>query len=173
MTKQIIFLKNKPFPFRPPELNVQIWNKLSHLWKFSSDSVSARGVQNCSLAEHVVDELLFSTEWRHFHRKRVRERFGLRKQRSSFLQAIDVLLFSEKKWQRRKRAWATITAMITREAKKGNTFRLAKQQLCTSITLFCTLLCRCTTTTWNFLNSPVFLLLLSIVGHCGCSSYLR
>ena len=48
-----------------------------------------------------MDELLFSTEWRHFLRKRVHEKFGLRKQRSSFLKppqnrlAIAVLLFSE------------------------------------------------------------------------------
>ena len=34
--------------------------------------------------------------------------------------------------------------------KKAERFRLAKQQLCTCITLFCTLLCRrCTTTTWK------------------------
>ena len=33
---------------------------------------------------------------------------------------------------------------------QSNRIRLAKQQLCTCITLFCTLLCRsCTTTTWN------------------------
>ena len=86
MTIQFIFPSNKPNPFRPPELNVQIWNKLSHLCKFSSESVSARGVQNCSLAEHVVDELLLNTECRHFLWKRVRERFGMRKQRSRFLQ---------------------------------------------------------------------------------------
>ena len=54
--------------------------------------------------------------------------------------------------------------MITRMAKKKiHRSRLAKQQLCTCITLFCTFLCRCTTTTWNFLISPVFLSLLSIV----------
>ena len=55
--------------------------------------------------------------------------------------------------------------MITRTAKKKKIHRsrLAKQQLCTCITLFCTFLCRCTTTTWNFLISPVFLSLLSIV----------
>ena len=34
--------------------------------------------------------------------------------------------------------------------QKGERFRLAKQQLCKSITLFCTFLYRhCTTTTWN------------------------
>ena len=39
-----------------------------------------------------------------------------------------------------------------RERQKSNWFRLAKQQLCTCITLFCTFLCRqCTTTTWNCL----------------------
>ena len=38
--------------------------------------------------------------------------------------------------------------------KKALGFRLAKQQLCTCITLFCTFLCRCcTTTTWNRLVS--------------------
>ena len=41
-----------------------------------------------------------------------------------------------------------------RERQKSNWFRLAKQQLCTCITLFSTFLCRqCTTTTWNFLIS--------------------
>ena len=40
------------------------------------------------------------------------------------------------------------------ERQKSNRFRLAKQQLCTCITLFCTFLCRrCTTTTWNCLIS--------------------
>ena len=38
--------------------------------------------------------------------------------------------------------------------QKSNRFRLAKQQLCTCITLFDTFLCRrCTTTTWKWLNS--------------------
>ena len=41
-----------------------------------------------------------------------------------------------------------------RGRQKSNRLRLAKQQLCTCITLFCTFLCRhCTTTTWNFLIS--------------------
>ena len=41
-----------------------------------------------------------------------------------------------------------------RERQKGNWFRLAKQQLCTCIMLFCTFLCRqCKTTTWNCLIS--------------------
>ena len=41
-----------------------------------------------------------------------------------------------------------------RERQKSNRFRLAKQQLCTCITLFCTFLCRrCTTTTWMCLIS--------------------
>ena len=41
-----------------------------------------------------------------------------------------------------------------RERRKSNRFRLAKQQLCTCITLFCTFLCRhCTTTTWKCLIS--------------------
>ena len=40
------------------------------------------------------------------------------------------------------------------ERQKSNWFRLAKQQLCTCITLFCTFLCRrCTTTTWKCLIS--------------------
>ena len=39
-----------------------------------------------------------------------------------------------------------------RERQKRNWFRLAKQQLCTCVTLFCTFLCRqCTTTTWKCL----------------------
>ena len=42
-----------------------------------------------------------------------------------------------------------------RGRQKTNRFRLAKQQLCTCITLFCTFLYRhCTTTAWNFLISP-------------------
>ena len=37
---------------------------------------------------------------------------------------------------------------------KSNSFRLAKRQLCTCITLFCTFRCRhCTTTTWKCLTS--------------------
>ena len=41
-----------------------------------------------------------------------------------------------------------------RERQKSNSFRLAKQQLCTCITLFCTFLCsHCTTTTWKCLIS--------------------
>ena len=41
-----------------------------------------------------------------------------------------------------------------RERQKSNRFRLAKQQLCTCIMLFCTFLCRhCTTTTWKYLIS--------------------
>ena len=38
--------------------------------------------------------------------------------------------------------------------KKNNRFKLAKQQLCTCITLFCTFLSRrCKSATWNFLIS--------------------
>jgi len=44
-------------------------------------------------------------------------------------------------------AKATTTATATRTAKKSNRLRLAKQQLCTCITLFCTFFCRCCTTT--------------------------
>ena len=41
-----------------------------------------------------------------------------------------------------------------KNGKKSNRFRLAKQQLFTCITLFCTFLCRrCTTTTWKCLFS--------------------
>ena len=41
-----------------------------------------------------------------------------------------------------------------RKRQKSNRFILAKQQLCTCITLFCTFLSRrCSTATWNFLNS--------------------
>ena len=41
-----------------------------------------------------------------------------------------------------------------REGQKSYRFILAKQQLCTCITLFCTFLCRrCTTTTWKCLIS--------------------
>ena len=41
-----------------------------------------------------------------------------------------------------------------RERRKTNRFILAKQQLCTCITLFCTILSgRCTIATWNFLIS--------------------
>ena len=39
-----------------------------------------------------------------------------------------------------------------RGRQKSSCFKLAKQQLCKCITLFCTFLCRiCTTTTWNCL----------------------
>ena len=48
---------------------------------------------------------------------------------------------------------ASTTVMATRTAK-WKRFRLAKQQLCTCITLFCTFLSRrCTTTTWKCLIS--------------------
>ena len=41
--------------------------------------------------------------------------------------------------------------------KKSKRFRLAKQQLCACITLFCTFLCRrCTTKTWKCLISRFF-----------------
>ena len=40
------------------------------------------------------------------------------------------------------------------ERQKSKGFRLAKQQLCTCVTHFCTFLCRrCTSTTWKHLNS--------------------
>ena len=55
------------------------------------------------------------------------------------------LYIKELKQRRRRRQ---------RERQKSNWFRLAKQQLCTCITLFCTFLCRrCTTTTWKCLIS--------------------
>ena len=51
-----------------------------------------------------------------------------------------------------QRASTTVTATST--AKWKNRFGLAKQQLCTCITLFCTFLSRrCTTTTWKCLIS--------------------
>ena len=64
--------------------------------------------------------------------------------------------------------------------KKSHRFRLAKQQLCTCIMLFCTFHCRCTTTTRNVLILAGF----SVVAfyhhrfhrpcnHCGCSTVLR
>ena len=54
-------------------------------------------------------------------------------------------LYRELKQRRRRRQ---------RERQKSSRFRLAKQQICTCITLFSTFLCRhCTTTTWNFLFS--------------------
>ena len=41
-----------------------------------------------------------------------------------------------------------------RDTSKSNRFRLAKQQLCTCITLFCTIVCHyCTTTTWKCIIS--------------------
>ena len=55
------------------------------------------------------------------------------------------LYIKELKQRRRRRQ---------RERQKSNWFRLAKQQLFSCITLFCTFLCRqCTTTTWNCLIS--------------------
>ena len=63
------------------------------------------------------------------------------------LRALTVTLsdIRELKQRRRRRQ---------RERQKSNRFRLAKQQLCTCITLFCTFLCRpCTTSTWNCLIS--------------------
>ena len=49
----------------------------------------------------------------------------------------------KQRWRRRQRG-----------RQKSNGFILAKQQLCTGITLFCTFLCRhCTTTTWKCLIS--------------------
>ena len=52
----------------------------------------------------------------------------------------------------------TIERRHQRERQKKNSWlRLAKQQLCTCITLFCTFLCRhCTTTTWKYLISRFF-----------------
>ena len=52
-----------------------------------------------------------------------------------------ILLNRELKQARQRRQW---------ERQNSNSFRLAKQQLCTYITLFRTFLCRrCTTTTWK------------------------
>ena len=52
--------------------------------------------------------------------------------------SLPVYSFRELKQRRRRRQ---------RERQKSNRIRLAKQQLCTCITLFCTFLCRCFTTT--------------------------
>ena len=58
---------------------------------------------------------------------------------------VNFLLNRELKQRRRRQQ---------RERQKSNRFRLAKQQLCTCITLFCTFLSRrCTTTTWKCLIS--------------------
>ena len=53
--------------------------------------------------------------------------------------------------KQRRRRWR-------RERQKSNRFGLAKQQLCTCITLFCTFFCRrrATITTWNVLISVMF-----------------
>ena len=56
-----------------------------------------------------------------------------------------ILTVGELKQRRRRHQW---------ERQKSNRFRLAKQQLCTCITLFCTFLYRhFTTTTWKYLIS--------------------
>ena len=58
---------------------------------------------------------------------------------------VGISLIRELKQRRRRRQ---------QERQKSNWFRLAKQQLCTCITLFCTFLCRrCTSTAWKYLNS--------------------
>ena len=58
---------------------------------------------------------------------------------SEFFAAVTVLIA----WKQRRRR-------RQRERQKSNRFRLAKQQLCTCITLFCTLLCRhYMTATWK------------------------
>ena len=58
---------------------------------------------------------------------------------------LNILFMRELKKRRRRRQ---------RERQKSNRFRLAKQQLCTCITIFCTFLSRrCTTTTWKCLIS--------------------
>ena len=64
-----------------------------------------------------------------------------------FLKPQWLLPNSELKQRRRRRR-------RQRERQKRNRYTLAKQQLCTCITLFCTFVCRhCTTTTWNLLIS--------------------
>ena len=51
-------------------------------------------------------------------------------------------------------SWSNDDGHVNKNGKKGNTFKLAKQQLYTCITLFCTLLCRhCATTIWKCLTS--------------------
>ena len=54
--------------------------------------------------------------------------------------SLPVYSFRELKQRRRRRR-------RQRERQRSNRIRLAKQQLCTCITLFCTFLCRCFTTT--------------------------
>ena len=55
----------------------------------------------------------------------------------------------KQRWRRRRRR-----RRQQREGEKSKRFRLAKQQLCACITLFCTFLCRrWTTTTWKCLIS--------------------
>ena len=58
------------------------------------------------------------------------------------IRSVIIRLIRELKQRRRR--WQ-------RERQRSNRLRLAKRQLCTRITLFCTFLCRrCTTTTWTF-----------------------
>ena len=67
------------------------------------------------------------------------------RRRSMLFRRRPYIVIRELKQRRRRRQ---------RERQKSNMFRLAKQQLCTRIKLFCTFLCRgCTTTTWSFLFS--------------------
>ena len=63
---------------------------------------------------------------------------------------VGIPLIRELKQRRRRRQ----QERQQQERQKSNRFRLAKQQLCTCITLFCTFLCRrCTSTAWKYLNS--------------------
>ena len=67
-----------------------------------------------------------------------------------FLKPQWLLPNSELKQRRRRRR-------RQRERQKRNRYTLAKQQLCTCITLFCTFVCRhCTTTTWKSSKFYVF-----------------
>ena len=62
--------------------------------------------------------------------------------------SLDLKVPSRERRQRQRRR------RRQRERQKSNRFWLAKQQLCTCITLFCTFLCsHCTTTTWKWLIS--------------------
>ena len=78
---------------------------------------------------------------RHVKRENTSLPVDVRRSKTSLLK----LPIRERKQRRRRRQ---------REGQKTNRFILAKQQLCTCITLFSTFLYRrCTTTSWNFLIS--------------------
>ena len=78
------------------------------------------------------------------------ERLNLEFQSFYFVTNSRLMDISELKQRWRRPQWQ-------REGEKSKRFRLAKQQLCACITLFCTFLCRrCTTKTWKCLISRFF-----------------